>query len=154
MARGRDRAAVIGLHDLPLLNACLNGATAVFLVTGYAFVRRGRIPQHRACMGTALALSGVFLTSYLVYHANVGSIRFTATGPVRTVYFAILVTHTLLAMAVVPLALVTVWRALRGRFGAHMRIARWTLPIWLYVSVTGVLVYLMLYRWWPSAELA
>lgn len=140
-------------HDLPLVNACLNATTAVLLVAGYVNVRRGRIPAHKAFMGAALATSALFLTSYLVYHAQVGSIRFTAGGWPRKVYFAVLITHTILAAAVVPLAIVTVWRALKGRFGKHMRIARWTLPIWLYVSVTGVIVYLMLYRIYPSAEL-
>lgn len=144
---------MIGIRDLPLVNACLNGATTLFLLAGYRFVRRGKIPQHKTCMGIALGLSAAFLASYLTYHFNVGSIRFTAEGAVRTVYFAILVTHTLLAVAVVPLALVTVWRALRGRFVSHMRIARWTLPIWLYVAVTGVIVYLMLYQWYPSSEI-
>lgn len=144
---------MIDPHHLPLVNACLNATTATLLVAGWVFVRRGRIPRHRACMGTAVAVSALFLTSYLYYHAQVGSIRFTAEGWPRPVYFAVLITHTVLAVAVVPLVVVTVWRALRGRFEAHMRIARWTLPIWLYVSVTGVLVYLMLYRWFPSAEL-
>lgn len=143
----------MSVTDLPLVNACLNAATAVLLVAGYVNVRRGRIPAHKACMGAALVVSALFLTSYLVYHAQVGSIRFTARGWPRSVYFAVLISHTILAAAVIPLAIVTVWRALKGRFGKHVRIARWTLPIWLYVSVTGVIVYLMLYRIFPSAEL-
>jgi len=145
---------MIAVHDLPLVNALLNATTTALLVTGFVSIRRGNVTAHRAFMVAALATSALFLTSYLVYHAHVGSIRFTAAGWPRAVYFPVLVTHTILAAAVVPLALVTVWRALRGRFGKHRRIARWTLPIWLYVSVTGVAVYLMLYRIWPSAELA
>jgi uncharacterized membrane protein YozB (DUF420 family) len=144
---------LIGLEDLPLVNACLNAVSATLLVAGYAFIRRGRVAKHKACMGTAIAVSALFLVSYLLYHSSVGSIRFTATGWPRTVYFAILLTHTPLAALVLPLALVTATRALRGHFEKHVRIARWTLPVWLYVSVTGVLVYLMLYRWFPSAEL-
>jgi uncharacterized membrane protein YozB (DUF420 family) len=117
----------------------------VLLVTGYVFVRRGRIRAHRACMIGAFALSTLFLVSYLTYHAQVGSKRYEGTGPVRTLYLGILLTHTILAALVPPLAIVTLWRALRERFDRHVRIARWTLPIWLYVSVTGVIVYAMLY---------
>ncbi|MDX1660690.1 MAG: DUF420 domain-containing protein [Gemmatimonadota bacterium] len=145
---------MIDPHHLPLVNACLNATAAALLVAGFAFVRQGKIRRHKACMGTAVAVSALFLVSYLFYHYQVGSIRFTAQGWPRPVYFTILITHTVLAAAVLPLVLVTVWRALKGRFGRHARIARWTLPIWLYVSVTGVIVYLMLYRWFPSAELA
>lgn len=144
----------IGVHDLPLVNALLNATTTALLVTGFVFIRRGSVTAHKTFMVAALITSALFLTSYLVYHAHVGSIRFTAPGWPRAVYFPVLVTHTILAAAVVPLAIVTVWRAVRGRFERHRRIARWTLPIWLYVSVTGVAVYLMLYRVWPSAELA
>lgn len=140
-------------HDLPLVNAVLNGIAATLLVAGFGFVRNGKIRFHKACMGTAVAVSALFLVSYLTYHYQVGSIRFTAQGWPRPVYFTVLITHTVLAAAVVPLVLVTLWRALRGRFDRHARIARWTLPVWLYVSVTGVVVYLMLYRWFPSAEL-
>lgn len=141
---------MIALHDLPLVNACLNATTASLLVVGYLQIRRGNVPGHRACMVAAFAVSTVFLTSYLVYHFNVGSVSFTATGWPRTLYFAVLLTHTVLAIAVVPLVLLTLWRAYRARFDAHRRIARWTLPIWLYVSVTGVIVYLMLYVLFPS----
>lgn len=144
----------MGLHDLPLVNACLNATTAILLVAGYRNIRRGRVASHQRCMLGALVVSALFLSSYLVYHAQIGSIRFTASGWPRSVYFTILLTHTVLAVTVVPLALVTAARGLRGRFDRHVRIARWTLPIWLYVSVTGVLVYLMLYRWFPSAELS
>lgn len=144
---------MIGLHDLPALNAALNGVAAILLVTGYAFIRRGHIARHRACMVSALLVSSVFLVSYVVYHLEVGSIRFTHSGWPRAVYFAVLATHVPLAALIVPLAVVTLWRALRGQFDRHVRVARWTLPIWLYVSVTGVMVYLMLYHVWPSSEI-
>lgn len=144
---------MIGVHDLPLVNASLNATTAVLLVTGYVLIRRGRVAAHRACMGTAFGVSALFLISYLTYHVSVGSIRFTTTGWPRPLYLTVLATHTVLAALVVPLALVTLARALRGQFDRHRRIARWTLPVWLYVSVTGVLVYLMLYVIWPSAEI-
>lgn len=132
--------------SLPALNAVLNTASAVLLVVGYRLVRAGRRDAHRRVMLAALATSTVFLASYLVYHAQVGSVRFTGQGPVRALYFAILISHTLLAAAIVPLVLMTLSRAQRGRFDAHRRLARYTLPLWLYVSVTGVVVYVMLYR--------
>ncbi|HET9769231.1 MAG TPA: DUF420 domain-containing protein [Thermoanaerobaculia bacterium] len=134
------------LRDLPALNAVLNAAAAVALLTGFWLIRRGRWRAHRAAMITALVLSSAFLTSYLVYHAQVGSVRFQGQGWVRTLYLSILATHTVLAAAVPVLAIVTLTRALRRRFDRHRAIARWTLPIWLYVSVTGVVVYWMLYR--------
>ncbi|HSL20833.1 MAG TPA: DUF420 domain-containing protein [Vicinamibacterales bacterium] len=134
------------LASLPALNAALNATAAALLLAGYAFIRRGAVRQHRACMIAAFAVSTLFLASYLAYHAQVGSRRFEGTGAVRAVYFTILLTHTVLAALVPPLAILTLWRALRGRFDSHVRIARWTLPIWLYVSVTGVIVYLMLYH--------
>jgi uncharacterized membrane protein YozB (DUF420 family) len=136
---------VIEISDLPTVNATLNGLAGILLVMGYAFIRQGRISQHRACMIAAFVTSSVFLASYLVYHANIGSRPFQGQGAARVVYFVILVTHIILAAAVVPLALVTLTRALGGRFDAHRRIARWTFPIWVYVSVTGVIVYVMLY---------
>jgi uncharacterized membrane protein YozB (DUF420 family) len=136
----------VTLSDLPLLNASLNATSAVLLVLGYTFIRQRRIRLHRACMISACVVSALFLTSYVVYHANVGSKHFPGTGPIRTVYFAILITHVILAAAVPPLALITLIRGLRARFDRHVAIARWTLPIWLYVSVTGVVVYVMLYR--------
>lgn len=144
---------MISLHQLPLVNALLNATTATLLVAGFLFVRRGQVRLHKTCMVTALIVSVAFLASYLTYHYGVGSIRFTAQGLPRTIYFAVLISHTLLAVTVLPLALITVWRAFRAHFDSHRRVARWTLPIWLYVSVTGVLIYLMLYRWYPSAEL-
>jgi uncharacterized membrane protein YozB (DUF420 family) len=134
------------LSDLPTLNAILNATAATLLVTGWVLIKRGRIAQHRACMLAAFWTSALFLVSYLVYHANVGSRPFTGQGLIRGVYFAILITHIVLAAAILPLSIVTLRRGLIGRYDRHVRIARWTLPIWLYVSVTGVVVYLMLYR--------
>ena len=136
----------MSVTDLPLVNATLNAIATAFLVAGWRFVRRGDKASHRVCMLAALACSALFLTSYLVYHANVGSRPYTGTGLLRSIYFFVLVTHVVLAAAIVPLVIVTVTRALRGRFAAHRAIARWTLPLWLYVSVTGVVVYVMLYR--------
>jgi len=137
---------MIAVSDLPALNAALNLLSAILLGTGYAYIRRKNIRAHKACMIAALATSTLFLTSYLIYHYNVGSVRFTKEGWIRPVYFFILVTHIVLAAAIVPLALTTIYRAWRGELWRHKRIARVTLPIWLYVSVTGVLVYWMLYR--------
>ena len=134
------------LTYLPTLNATLNATSAVFLVAGYLNIRRGRETAHKLCMVTALTLSIAFLVSYLYYHQQVGSVRFEGTGAVRTLYLGILLTHSLLAAIVPFLAALTVVRALRGRFDKHRRLGRWTLPIWLYVSVTGVVVYWMLYR--------
>jgi uncharacterized membrane protein YozB (DUF420 family) len=142
----------MGVHDLPALNAALNAVAATLLVTGHAFIRRGMIARHRACMLAAFAVSSAFLVSYVIYHAQAGSVRFTHSGWPRTVYFAVLATHVPLAALIVPLALLTLWRALRGRFDLHVKLARWTFPIWLYVSVTGVMVYIMLYHLWPSTE--
>ncbi len=136
---------MIAFNELPTLNAALNSLSAVFLCAGYYFIRRHNRDAHRRCMVAALACSTLFLISYLIYHFEVGSVGFKGQGWVRPVYFAILISHTILAAAVPPLALITLVRALRERFDAHRRIARWTLPIWLYVSVTGVVIYLMLY---------
>ena len=136
----------VTVQDLPALNATLNALAAVLLVTGYVLIRQGRRDAHRRAMIAAFATSALFLASYLVYHAHVGSRPFTGQGAIRIVYFAILITHVVLAAAILPLALLTTFRGLRGRFDKHVRIARWTLPIWLYVSVTGVVIYLMLYQ--------
>jgi uncharacterized membrane protein YozB (DUF420 family) len=133
-------------RDLPALNAVLNTTCALLLLAGWTLVRRGRRDAHRAAMLAALAVSAAFLASYLVYHSQVGSVRFQGQGLVRTAYFALLSSHTLLAAAIVPLVAITVVRALRGRFAAHRALARWTLPLWLWVSVSGVAVYWMLYR--------
>jgi len=136
----------MSVADLPALNATLNGVATLFLVAGYVFIRRRQIAAHRAFMLSAFTASAFFLVSYVIYHANAGSKPFPGTGPVRTVYFVILITHIVLAAAIVPMVLMTVSRALRGRFDRHAGIARRTLPVWLYVSVTGVVIYVMLYR--------
>jgi putative membrane protein len=132
--------------NLPALNAVLNATCAILLTIGWILIRRGRWRQHRAVMIAAFSTSVLFLVSYLTYHARVGSKHFTGQGPIRTVYFTILLTHTVLAAAIVPLVLVTLSRGLRSRFDRHRAIARWTWPLWMYVSVTGVIVYWMLYR--------
>jgi putative membrane protein len=140
---------VADLSVFPALNATLNGASAILITAGRALIRsqhRKKVQLHRACMISAVATSSLFLASYLYYHAHVGSVRFPGQGWVRPVYFALLISHTLLAATVVPLVLLTLAAALRGRFQQHRRIARWTYPIWLYVSITGVVVYIMLYR--------
>ena len=144
-AARRARRAVT-LADLPTLNASLNATSAVLLVVGYLLIRARRIEAHRRVMITAFGCSVVFLVSYLVYHFQVGTVRFPGSGTARTVYLTILASHTVLAAAVPVLAVLTLSRALARRFDQHKRIARWTLPIWLYVSVTGVVVYWMLYR--------
>jgi uncharacterized membrane protein YozB (DUF420 family) len=135
---------------LPHLNAVLNATSFVLLVCGLYFILRGRVRAHRACMISALVVSCLFLISYVVYHAQYGSMRFKGQGFVRPLYFSILITHVVLAAAIVPLVTITLRRALRGDFIRHRRIARWTYPLWLYVSVTGVVVYLMLYRLYPA----
>jgi uncharacterized membrane protein YozB (DUF420 family) len=134
------------IRDLPTLNACLNTTSALLLIRGYILIRRRDFDAHKMTMLAALCVSAAFLASYLVYHFNVGSVKFQKTGAIRTLYLAILLTHTILATAVAPMALVTVWRAWKNRLPQHRRLARITLPIWLYVSVTGVIVYLMLYH--------
>jgi putative membrane protein len=136
---------LIPLSSLPALNAALNSASAMLLAAGYLFIRSGKIAAHRRCMLAALATTTLFLTSYLIYHYHVGSVPFTGQGWTRRLYFTILISHTSLAVTIVPLVLITLYRALRSRFERHKRIARWTLPLWLYVSVTGVIVYGMLY---------
>ena len=136
----------MAVSDLPALNATLNATCAVLLVTGWILIKRGRIQAHRNVMLAACAVSALFLTSYLVYHAQVGSVKFTKQGPIRLVYFSILLTHTVLAATIVPMVVITLSRGLRARYDTHRRIARWTMPLWLYVSVTGVIVYVMLYR--------
>ena len=132
--------------DLPLVNAVLNASATACLLAGWAFIRGGNRGRHRTMMLAALACSALFLASYLAYHAQAGSRPYGGTGALRAVYFFVLVTHVVLAAAIVPLVIVTVVRAWRGQFARHRAIARWTLPLWLYVSVTGVIVYAMLYR--------
>ena len=134
------------IADLPALNASLNALASVFLVVGYILIRSGRRNAHKRCMLLALTTSALFLTSYVIYHANAGSVPFRGVGAIRTVYFAVLIPHVILAATILPLALLTAARGLRGDYNRHVRIARWTLPLWLYVSVTGVIVYLMLYH--------
>lgn len=134
------------IADLPTLNATLNGLSAVWLTCGYIFIRQKKITAHKTCMIGAVITSALFLVSYLIYHYHAGSKPFAGQGAIRTVYFSILLSHTVLAAAIVPLALITLVRALKQRFDKHKRIARWTLPIWFYVSVTGVIIYWMLYQ--------
>jgi len=136
----------VTVHDLPAVNATLNAVSAVLLATGYLLIRRRRIALHRRVMLAAFVTSSLFLVCYVTYHAQVGSVRFTRQGFVRPLYFTILITHVTLAAAVLPLAIITLSRGLQARFDRHRAIARWTLPIWLYVSVTGVLVYVLLYQ--------
>jgi uncharacterized membrane protein YozB (DUF420 family) len=137
---------VIDYTALPAVNAALNATSTILLSVGWFFIRRRDLRRHRACMLAAFATSALFLTSYLVYHAKVGSVPFSGQGVVRTLYFGILITHIMLAATILPLALITLSRALSRRFDRHRAIARWTFPIWLYVSVTGVVIYVMLYR--------
>jgi uncharacterized membrane protein YozB (DUF420 family) len=134
------------VSSLPLVNALLNSLATILLVSGYVAIRRRKIQVHRALMLAAFGTSVLFLISYLIYHAHVGSRPFPGRGPIRTVYFTILISHIVLAAVIPPLAAVTLWQALRDRFDRHRRIARWTLPLWLYVSVTGIAVYWMLYQ--------
>jgi uncharacterized membrane protein YozB (DUF420 family) len=136
----------LSVHDLPAVNATLNALSGVLLTIGYALIRTRRIEQHKKFMIAAFVTSSLFLICYIVYHAQVGSVRFTRQGFVRPLYFTILTTHVTLAAVVLPMAIVTLSRGLRGRYPQHVRLARWTLPIWLYVSATGVLVYVLLYQ--------
>ncbi|HEU4871169.1 MAG TPA: DUF420 domain-containing protein [Pyrinomonadaceae bacterium] len=135
---------------LPHVNACLNGTSALLLFAGYTFIRSRNVAAHRTCQIAALCVSILFLISYLTYHFHHGATRFQGTGVVRPIYFTILLTHTVLAIVIVPLVTLTFYRALRNDFTRHRRIARITLPLWLYVSITGVIVYLMLYQIYPS----
>jgi uncharacterized membrane protein YozB (DUF420 family) len=136
----------MAISDLPALNASLNFCAAVLICAGYYFIRNGKTQAHKACMIAALGVSTAFLTSYLIYHYNTGSTPFRQQGWIRPAYFFILITHVTLAAVILPMVIRTAYLALRGRLGKHVRIARWTFPIWVYVSVTGVIVYVMLYR--------
>jgi putative membrane protein len=137
----------MSISDLPTLNATLNGIATVLLITAYVLIKRGHRDAHKKAMLGAIAVSAAFLTSYVVYHYNIGGPKqFAGEGAIRIVYYVILATHVPLAMLVLPFALITATRGLRSQFDKHVRIARWTFPLWLYVSVTGVLIYLMLYR--------
>lgn len=137
---------MIAISDLPTVNATLNTISAVLLTVGFLMIRRRKIIAHRNCMIAAFVVSGLFLTSYLIYHYHAGSTPFEGSGWIRSIYFAVLIPHIILAATILPLALITLYLALRKRFTKHRRIARWTLPIWLYVSVTGIIVYWMLYH--------
>jgi len=137
---------VLDYSFFPALNAFLNGTSAVLILTGLTLIRRGRREAHKRAMLAAVATSCLFLVSYLYYHSQVGSVRFQGQGWSRPVYFAILLSHTVLATVIVPFVLVTLWRAIKGRFERHAAAARWTYPMWLYVSVTGVVIYFMLYH--------
>lgn len=150
---GRQRKIERGyeVSALPTLNAFLNGTSAVLLTVGYVFIRLKKVTAHKTCMLTAFGVSSLFLISYLIYHYHVGSVLFGGTGWIRPVYFTLLISHIVLAVCIVPLALITIYRAWTEQFEKHMRIARWTLPLWLYVSVTGVIVYWMLYHLYGPA---
>jgi putative membrane protein len=143
---------MLSVTDLPALNAALNATSAILLTSGYRCIRRRQITAHKRCMLAACATSALFLLSYLTYHYYVGSMPFRGQGWVRPLYFTILISHTILAAAIVPLALTTLFRAWKADFRKHARLARWTLPIWLYVSVTGVIIYVMLYQLFPPTS--
>jgi uncharacterized membrane protein YozB (DUF420 family) len=139
------------LYSQATLNASLNAISAILLVAGFMFIVRGKIQAHRACMLSAFTASTLFLISYVIYHIRVGNVRFLGQGWIRPVYFTLLISHVFLAIVILPLAIITLTRALREQFDRHRRIARWTLPLWLYVSVTGVIVYVMLYHLYPHS---
>ena len=136
--------------DLPALNACLNGLSAIFLSAGYYFIRRKNQAAHQRCMIAAVVTSAIFLACYLTYHAKAGRTIFKEPQWFRPIYLTLLLTHTVLAIAIVPLVIITLSRALRQRFDLHKKIARWTWPLWMYVSVTGVVIYLLLYKKFPQ----
>ena len=138
------------VSSLPVLNALLNATGALLLLAGYLFIRRRKVTAHKTCMLTAFAVSSLFLVSYVIYHYHAGSKPFAGQGWIRGVYYPLLISHLTLATLIIPFALTTIYRAWRGQFARHMRIARWTLPLWLYVSVTGVIVYWMLYHLVPQ----
>ena len=142
----------MSISFLPTLNAILNATSGVLVLIGFIMIRRRNVAAHRACMTAAVVVSIIFLISYVIYHYNVGATRFTGTGLARPFYFVILISHTILAATIVPFVVVTLRRALKGEFARHLKIARWTFPMWMYVSVTGVIVYFMLYHLYPSAR--
>lgn len=150
VGRQSQTGAVQGVSALPAVNAVLNGTSGALLTAGYCFIRRRKVTAHLACMLTAFGVSCLFLLSYVIYHYHAGSKHFGGHGWIRGVYYPLLISHLSLAALIVPLALTTMYRAWRGQFARHMRIARWTLPVWLYVSVTGVIVYWMLYHLAPQ----
>jgi len=140
------------VYDLPPINASLNGLSAIFLAAGFVFIRRKNVPAHRRCMISAFATSAIFLACYLTYHFSVGVTKFPGQGWIWWVYIIMLISHIILAVTILPLAIITLSRGLRDRIESHRKIARWTWPIWMYVSVTGVLVYLMLYHLYPAGK--
>jgi uncharacterized membrane protein YozB (DUF420 family) len=143
---------MFAMTDLPTLNAALNATSAILLTAGYRFIRRRQITAHQRCMLAACGTSTLFLLSYLTYHYYVGSMPFRGQGWGRALYFTILISHTILAAAIVPLVLITLFRAWKADFVRHARLARWTWPIWMYVSVTGVIIYVMLYQLFPPSR--
>jgi uncharacterized membrane protein YozB (DUF420 family) len=143
---------MLALTDLPAVNAALNATSAMLLISGYRFIRRRQVTAHRRCMIAACTTSALFLVSYLVYHYNIGSMPFSGQGWVRPLYFIILISHTILAIVILPMVVVTLFRAWKADFVKHARLARWTLPVWLYVSVTGVVIYCMLYQLFPPSR--
>jgi putative membrane protein len=149
LGRQQRPNAAPGVSALPMVNAALNAISGALLIVGYGFIRQRKVTAHMTCMLTAFGASSLFLVSYVVYHYHAGSKHFGGQGWIRSVYYPLLISHLTLAALIVPLALVTIYRAWSGQFARHMRIARWTLPLWLYVSVTGVLVYWMLYHLAP-----
>jgi len=149
VGRQPPMGAVGAVSVLPLVNACLNGASALLLTVGYGFIRQRKVTAHKTCMVTAFGVSSCFLVSYVIYHYHAGSKPFGGLGWVREIYYPLLISHVVLAALIVPLALTTIYRAWRGQWARHRRLARWTLPLWLYVSVTGVIVYWMLYHLGP-----
>ncbi len=150
LGRQPPMGAVHDVSALPVVNAFLNGTSAALLTAGYCFIRQRKVTAHKTCMLTAFGVSSLFLVSYVIYHYHAGSKPFGGTGWIRGVYYPLLISHLSLAAVIIPLALTTIYRAWREQFARHMRIARWTLPIWLYVSVTGVMVYWMLYHLGPQ----
>jgi uncharacterized membrane protein YozB (DUF420 family) len=134
------------VHDLPAVNASLNALSGLLLLIGYIFIRNGQVAAHRRCMIAAFSTSSLFLLCYVIYHAQVGSVRFVRHGFVRPLYYTILITHVTLAAVVLPFAIVTLSRGLKAKYAKHRMVARWTWPMWMYVSVTGVLVYVLLYQ--------
>ena len=142
---------MLSVENLPALNAALNGTAGILLAIGYYYIRQGNMTAHKKIMISAFVVSSVFLVSYLIYHAHAGSTKFLGTGFIRPVYFTILISHIILAAAIVPMAIITMFRGLKARYDTHKKIARWTLPIWLYVSVTGVIIYFLLYHIYPHS---
>jgi putative membrane protein len=142
---------MLSVDNLPALNAVLNGTAGILLVIGYFYIRQGNMAAHKKVMISAFVVSSIFLISYLIYHAHAGSTKFLGTGFIRPVYFSILISHIILAAVIVPMAIITMFRGLKARYDKHKRIARWTLPVWLYVSVTGVIIYVMLYHLYPHS---